>query len=102
MHCFIPQGDGLLSKQEIRNFYGGLIGVEKDKLDKVTNEGFRAMTAVSLKATFFLEGIMSDHFIAISERNLRIEQGQLLLLLCQLFAWPYHLWTWKVHLWSVR
>ena len=39
--------DGVLSKQEMRNFYEVLIEVPQDELDKVTNEGYRALTAVS-------------------------------------------------------
>jgi len=37
--------DGVLSKQEMRNFYEVLIEVPQDELDKVTNEGYRALTA---------------------------------------------------------
>ena len=40
--------DGVLSKQEMRNFYEVLIEVPQAELDKVTNEGYRAMTAVSI------------------------------------------------------
>ena len=39
--------DGVLSKQEMRNFYEVLIEVPQEELDKVTNEGYRALTAVS-------------------------------------------------------
>ena len=39
--------DGVLSKQEMRNFYEVLIEVPQNELDKVTNEGYRALTAVS-------------------------------------------------------
>jgi len=37
--------DGVLSEHEIRNFYDVLIEVPQDELDKVTKEGYRAMTA---------------------------------------------------------
>ena len=40
--------DGVLSKQEMRNFYEVLIEVPQNELDKVTNEGYRALTAVSV------------------------------------------------------
>ena len=40
-------GDGILSYEEIKQFYKNVIGIEKEHLDKVANEGFRAMTAVS-------------------------------------------------------
>ena len=39
--------DGVLSEHEFRNFYDVLIEVPQDELDKVTKEGYRAMTAVS-------------------------------------------------------
>lgn len=37
--------DGIVNEKEIRNFYEGLIEVPKAELDKVTKEGYRAMTA---------------------------------------------------------
>ena len=40
--------DGVLSEAEFRNFYDTLIQVPQDELDKVTKEGYRAMTAVSI------------------------------------------------------
>ena len=46
-------GDGILSMDEIRNFYGRFIGVDPKNLDKVTKEGFRAMTAVSANTVMF-------------------------------------------------
>ena len=39
--------DGIVNEKEMRNFYEGLIEVPKADLDKVTKEGYRAMTAVS-------------------------------------------------------
>ena len=45
--------DGVLSEQEIRNFYDVLIEVPQDELDKVTKEGYRAMTAVSIYLNLF-------------------------------------------------
>jgi hypothetical protein len=38
--------DGILSYQEIKNFYKDFIGVPANELDKVSKEGMRAMTAV--------------------------------------------------------
>ena len=40
--------DGIVNEKEMRNFYEGLIEVPKADLDKVTKEGYRAMTAVSI------------------------------------------------------
>lgn len=37
--------DGIVNEKEMRNFYEGLIEVPKADLDKVTKEGYRAMTA---------------------------------------------------------
>jgi hypothetical protein len=37
--------DGNVNEKELRNFYEGLIEVPKADLDKVTKEGYRAMTA---------------------------------------------------------
>ena len=44
--------DGVLSEHEFRNFYDVLIEVPQDELDKVTKEGYRAMTAVSTYLLF--------------------------------------------------
>jgi hypothetical protein len=41
--------DGILSDQEIKNFYKEFIGVSANELDKVSKEGMRAMTAVIKK-----------------------------------------------------
>ena len=39
---------GILSRDEIKNFYKDLIGIKDPaKLEKISKEGFRAMTAVS-------------------------------------------------------
>jgi len=37
--------DGVCSFQEVKNFYESFVGVPKDKLEKVAQEGYRAMTA---------------------------------------------------------
>ena len=39
-------GDGELSLDEIRNYYRNFVGIGEDELEKVANEGYRAMTAV--------------------------------------------------------
>ena len=51
--------DGVLSKQEMRNFYEVLIEVPQNELDKVTNEGYRALTAVSVSIDLESEKIIS-------------------------------------------
>ena len=38
--------DGILSKEEYGKFYKSFVGVDPNDLDKITNEGYRAMTAV--------------------------------------------------------
>ena len=41
-------GDGVLSFEEYQKFYKDIIGIQKqDGLEKITKEGYRAMTAVS-------------------------------------------------------
>ena len=40
-------GDGVLSLEEIRNFYAFLAGVKEEEVDKVAEEGYRVLTAVS-------------------------------------------------------
>ena len=42
-------GDGIIEKNELRNFYDKFVGVEKAVLDQVTDEGYRVMTAVSTR-----------------------------------------------------
>jgi hypothetical protein len=51
--------DGILSDQEIKNFYKDFIGVSANELDKVSMEGMRAMTAVIKD---FFEKILPDYF----------------------------------------
>ena len=46
--------DGIVNEKEMRNFYEGLIEVPKADLDKVTKEGYRAMTAVSIYISKYL------------------------------------------------
>ena len=42
-------GDGILSLEEYRAFYRDFVEVSPDKLDRVTQEGYRTMTAVKKK-----------------------------------------------------
>lgn len=38
-------GDGVASYDEVKNFYEHCVGIDKSLLDKICNEGYRAMTA---------------------------------------------------------
>ena len=41
-------GDGLISKEELKKFYEIISGIDDPKtLERTTNEGYRALTAVS-------------------------------------------------------
>ena len=50
--------NGILTCDDIKNFYKGLIGIKDPaKLEKTSKEGFRAMTAVScyLKSSYYIK-----------------------------------------------
>ena len=45
----ITVDDGIISKQELKNFYKLVSGIANPTtLEKTTNEGYRALTAVSM------------------------------------------------------
>ena len=66
--------DGICSFQEVKNFYESFVGVPKDKLEKVAQEGYRAMTAVNTRAfldTFLvLISAQISELLVITFRNL--------------------------------
>ena len=64
--------DGVLSEQEIRNFYDVLIEVPQDELDKVTKEGYRAMTAVSIYLNLFPNLIVVQYYYMSKFKHLFI------------------------------
>ena len=89
----------MLSFEEIKNFYEKCVGInDPETLHKVSKEGYRVMTAVSIIFVQFdaLVLIIPNLF---EERRLRVEQEELLVLLCQLSSGQIHIWTRKVHLW---
>ena len=42
------EGGSIISKSSLRNFYEKFTGLEGEQLNKVTEEGFRTASAVSL------------------------------------------------------
>ena len=76
--------DGIVNEKEMRNFYEGLIEVPKADLDKVTKEGYRAMTAVStylyIKSNFAaicLKYMNVNYFMTFLGWKIQTHKGQL-------------------------
>ena len=42
-------GDGEINFDELKNYYKDFVGVKPEKLDEISKEGFRVLTAVSFR-----------------------------------------------------
>ena len=85
---------------EYRDFYRDFVGVPEEDLEKVTREGYRAMTAVRSSSLSDNESV-SCYSCRLPGRGPQADAGELQLLLRQLPAGPLHLRSGKVHLWRL-
>ena len=79
-------GDGVLSKDELKNFYCKISGITNPTtLDRTTNEGYRALTAVSYesidcKPSIWWKIILLDNCMFISIKKFRYNYCRMVII----------------------